>query len=61
MAVLLFLVEEHMSRSVLEQIEQVGKIDATPGTGIAFQLNGEDAVGLTHQIQKLNELVKEQI
>ena len=61
MEVLLFLVEEHMSRSVLEQIEQVGKIDATPGTGIAFQLNVEDAVGVTHQIQKLKELVGKQI
>ena len=61
MEVLLFLVEEHMSRSVLEQIEQVGKIDATPGTGVAFQLDVEDVVGLTHQIQKLKELMEEQI
>ena len=61
MEVLLFLVEEHMSRSVLDQIKQVGNIDATPGTGVAFQLNVEDAVGVTHQIQKLNELAGEQI
>ena len=61
MEVLLFLVEEHMSRSVLEQIERVGKIDAAPGTGIAFQLDVEDAVGVRHQIQKLKELVGEQI
>ena len=61
MEMLLFLVEEHMSRSVLEQIERVGKIDAAPGTGIAFQLDVEDAVGVTHQIQKLKELVEEQI
>jgi len=61
MDVLFFLVEEHLSRSVLEQIERVGKIDATPGTGIAFQLDVEDAVGVTHQIQKLKELVQEQI
>ncbi len=61
MEMLLFLVEEHMSRSVLEQIEGVGKIDAAPGTGIAFQLDVEDAVGVTHQIQKLKELVEDQI
>jgi len=61
MEMLLFLVEEHMSRSVLEQIERVGKIDAAPGTGIAFQLDVEDAVGVTQQIQKLKELVEEQI
>ena len=61
MEMLLFLVEEHMSRSVLEQIERVGKIDAAPGTGIAFQLDVEDAVGVTHQIQKLKDLVEEQI
>ncbi|MEN8206928.1 MAG: P-II family nitrogen regulator [Pseudomonadota bacterium] len=61
MEMFLFLVEEHMSRSVLEQIERVGKIDAAPGTGIAFQLDVEDAVGVTRQIQKLKELVEEQI
>ena len=61
MEVLLFLVEEHMSRSVLERIEHVGKIDATPGTGVAFQLDVEYVVGVKHQIQKLKELMKEQI
>jgi len=59
MDVLFFLVEEHMSRSILEHIERVGEFDEAPGTGIAFQLDVEDAVGVVHQIQKLRESVVE--
>ena len=44
---LLFLVEEHMSRHILEEIARVGKFDEKPGTGIAFQLDVEDAVGVS--------------
>ena len=59
--VLLLLVEEHLSRDVLEKISEVGKFDNTPGTGIAFQINVEDAVGVSHQIQKLSETVEERL
>ena len=59
--VLLLLVEEHLSREVLETISQVGKFDDTPGTGIAFQVDVEDAVGVSHQIKKLSETVEERI
>jgi nitrogen regulatory protein PII len=47
--VLLFLVEEHLSRSILETIERTGRFDSTPGTGIAFMIDVEDAVGVAHQ------------
>lgn len=56
--VLLFLVEEHMSRPILEQIERVGQFDKRPGTGIAFQIDVEDAVGVSQQIQRLSESVE---
>ena len=36
--VILFLVEEHLSRHILEEIGHAGEFDEKPGTGIAFQL-----------------------
>jgi nitrogen regulatory protein PII len=58
---LLFLVEEHMSRSILETIAKVGQFDEKPGTGIAFQIDVEDAVGVRQQIRNLSEAVEEQL
>jgi nitrogen regulatory protein PII len=51
--VILMLVEEHLSRHVLETIANVGQFDQTPGTGIAFQVDVEDAIGVRHQIEAL--------
>ena len=59
--VILMLVEEHLSRQVLERIAEVGKFDQTPGTGIAFQVDVEDAIGVRHQIQVLEETVEERL
>ncbi|MDO6460445.1 P-II family nitrogen regulator [Granulosicoccaceae sp. 1_MG-2023] len=56
---LIFLVEEHLARSILETLCRVGGFDDKPGTGIAFQLDVEDAVGVTHQVLKLTEDVEE--
>ena len=58
---LMFLVEEHMSRQILENISAIGKFDEGPGTGIAFQLDVEDAVGVNLQISKLSEVVEDQL
>lgn len=57
--VILFLVEEHLSRHILEKISDVGEFDVSPGTGIAFQLDVEDAVGVASQIKKLTDVVEE--
>jgi len=57
--VLLFLVEEHLSRQILETIGNIGEFDTAPGTGIAIQLDVEDAVGVTHQIEELTSVVEE--
>lgn len=59
--VLLFLVEEHMSRDILERIAEVGELDDKPGTGIAMQLDVEDAVGIAHQIQTLSDAVEDKL
>ena len=55
--VLLFLVEEHQSRNILETVCRIGRFDERPGTGIAFQIDVEDAVGVAHQIEKLVDVV----
>jgi len=59
--VILMLVEEHLSRHVLEKIAAVGEFDETSGTGIAFQVDVEDAIGVRHQMQALAETVEERI
>lgn len=59
--VLLFLVEEHLSRCILEKICDVGEFDTGPGTGIAFQIDVEDAVGVAHQVEKLVEVVEDEL
>jgi nitrogen regulatory protein PII len=53
------LVEEHLSRHILEKIAEVGQFDESPGTGIAFQVDVEDAIGVRHQISALTETVEE--
>ncbi|EGW54775.1 nitrogen regulatory protein P-II [Candidatus Endoriftia persephone str. Guaymas] len=57
----LLMVEEHLSRTILERIAEAGHFDERPGTGIAFQLNIEDAVGVSHQIQTLAQVIEEEI
>jgi len=59
--VLLFLVEEHLSRKILEEIGRVGQLDDEPGTGIAVQIDIEDAVGVQHQIKQLEDVVEDSL
>lgn len=59
--VILFLVEEHLSRHILEKICDIGEFETSPGTGIAIQIDVEDAVGVSHQIEKLTDVVEEEL
>lgn len=59
--VLMLLVEQHLSRHILEHIGQVGEFDAKPGTGIAIQLDVEDAIGVLHQVEELRDIVEENL
>jgi nitrogen regulatory protein PII len=59
--VVLLLVEEHLARSILETIAEVGQFEERTGCGIAFQVDVEDAVGISHQIRMLSEKVQEEI
>lgn len=59
--VVMFLVEEHLSRHILEGIERAGDFDQSPGTGIAIQLDVEDAVGVSHQVSALASRIQEDV
>jgi len=59
--VVLFLVEEHLSRHIIEKISEVGDFEKKPGTGIAIQIDVEDAVGVAHQIEKLVDVVEAEL
>jgi len=59
--VILFLVEEHLCRDILDTIASTGEFDANPGSGIAFSIDVEDAVGVSHQVRQLSERVEEEI
>ena len=59
--VLLLLVEEHLSRHILEHIAEVGEFDTSPGTGIAVSIDVEDAVGVMHQARELADIVEENL
>ena len=59
--VILLLVEQHLSRHILEHIGEVGEFDEKPGTGIAVMVDVEDAVGVMHQAKELSEIVEEEL
>ena len=56
----LLLVEEHRARHILETVGQAGGFDSTPGTGIAFQVDVEDAVGVAHQAESIKPSLQEE-
>ena len=59
--VVLLLVEEHLCRDILETIAIAGEFDANPGSGIAFSIDVDDAVGVTHQVNELSELIEDEL
>jgi hypothetical protein len=57
----LFLVEEHLSRHILEKIAEIGEFEERPGAGIAIQIDVEDAIGVAHQIEQLVDVVEAEL
>ncbi len=51
--VVLFTVEQNMSRHILEAICKAGGFEEKSGAGIALQLDVEDVVGVSGQVDKL--------
>ena len=58
--VVLFLVAATLARQILESIGKAGRFDGEPGAGIAFQVDVEEAVGLTTQLAAIMEEAGEQ-
>ena len=58
--VVLLLVEEHRARHILETVGEASGFDSSPGTGIAFQIDVEDAVGIAHQIKTITMSLEEE-
>jgi hypothetical protein len=52
--------EEHLSRHILEEIGTACRFDVDPGTGVAFQLDIEDAIGLGAQIHTIEQEIGEE-
>jgi hypothetical protein len=49
-----------LCRDILETIEEVGHLEEK-GRGIAFQIDVEDAVGVSHQVRALTRRVEEEL
>lgn len=58
---ILFIVAGPRARDILETIAEVGKFEEEPGSGVAFQLSIDDAIGLGSQTQKIIEEIEEAI
>ncbi|MFQ5355258.1 MAG: P-II family nitrogen regulator [Mariprofundaceae bacterium] len=58
---ILFIVEEHLSRQILEKVAEVGGFDSRPGCGVAMQLDIEDTIGLKSQIKTIIAEVEDEI
>jgi len=58
---LMFVVEEHLSRQVLENIAETCRFEDNPGSGLVFMLDVEDTIGLRSQIEVISEEVEEEI
>ena len=59
--ILLFLVAEPRAREILETIAEAGSFDENPGSGIALQIEIEDAVGLKSQMAVLQEEIEKNL
>jgi len=56
---ILFIVAEPLAREILETICAAAKFDEEPGSGIAFQLDIEDVVGLKTQQETIIQEIED--
>lgn len=57
----MFLVADTRARLILERIKEAANFDSERGSGIAFQIDVEDAVGLVTQLATIREEVEQEI
>ncbi len=56
--IVMFLLEEHLVKTILEAVKVAGEFDK-PGTGIAFVLPVEQVIGLESQMNAFKEEVRD--
>jgi len=59
--VLLFIVAATRARDILETIATAGRFEDEPGTGMAFQVEIEDAIGLKSQKDVIIQEIEDSI
>ncbi len=51
--ILLFVVENRRKQEILREVATVNEFDERPGSGISFQIDIENAIGLSQQIAEI--------
>lgn len=59
--IVLMMVEEHLSRHILETIAEAANFEEEPGTGIAVTIDLEDAIGLGSQIKTIEQEIEDEL
>ena len=59
--VVLLIVAEARAREILETIAKAGQFDEVPGAGIAFQLDVDDAIGMSTQLPTLMHEIEDEV
>ena len=56
---ILFVAAESSAKNIMDAIQNIGGFDENPGSGIAFQVGLEDAVGLRTQMPYILESMED--
>ncbi len=59
--VILMLVEEHLSRHILESLSKAARFEEEPGTGLAVVLDIDDVIGLGSQMKTIEQEIEKEI
>ncbi len=59
--VILMVVEEHHSRTILEAMCEEGEFETKKGSGMAFLIDIDDVVGISKQIERLSSNVEDKL
>ena len=57
----MFLVAAPLARDILEAVAMAGRFEEDPGAGIAFQIDVDDAIGMSSQLKTLTDEIDEQL
>lgn len=57
----LFIVEQHLSRDIMEAIATCAGLEEKSGAGVVVQIDIEDAIGLKAQLETIEHEIEDQI